>query len=359
MALAAGAFLVTACEEDGPISVVTNDGPEETGEERGWISLGVATPDGPVHVLHAWNDEIVVGGRFDAAGGSPAANVAIFDGEVFRSLGDGVDGPVFAAAVYAGDLVVGGSFATAGSAPAPNVARWDGSAWHAMDAGLDSTVTAFAVFAGELYAAGVFTGDTVSALPRLARFDGVSWSPVTTQAPDGPGLAMSVYDGRLILGGSFDSTGAFPAYHLACWDGSTLCDPGPEFRASDDVLALRAEGSGLYVAGRFTYVGSRSAMRVARWTGAGWSSLGAGLGGPVRALEFLGGAPVAGGAFTRSGNTSIARVARFRGGAWEGLDVGVDGQVDALLVHDGDLYVGGHFAHAGGRLSSHIARWRD
>jgi hypothetical protein len=75
---------------------------------------------------------------------------------------------VGALTVYNGDLIAGGGFTTAGGTPANKIARWNGSTWAPLGSGVSgglSKVHALAVYNGELIAGGNFTiaGEHVSA----------------------------------------------------------------------------------------------------------------------------------------------------------------------------------------------------
>jgi hypothetical protein len=55
------------------------------------------------------------------------------------------------------DLYAGGTFTTAGGSPATNIAKWDGTRWIALGSGMNNSVFALAVSGSSLYAAGSFT----------------------------------------------------------------------------------------------------------------------------------------------------------------------------------------------------------
>jgi hypothetical protein len=86
-----------------------------------------------------------------------------------------------------------------------------------------------------------------------------------------------------------------------------------------------------------TNAGGGFAVRIARWNGATWSSMG-GIDGPVYALAVYddGGGPglYAGGSFTGAGGVSTLRVAKWNGASWSALGSGTNSSVDALQVYD-------------------------
>ena len=145
-------------------------------------------------------------------------------------------------------------------------------------------------------------------------------------------------------------------------------------------LAVFDDGQGggpaLYAGGDFTQAGGVPAANLARWNGHGWTAVGGGVNGAVRALAVYddggGGGPAlyAGGDFTAAGGALVARgVARWNGAAWSALGggggaSGVAGSVYALAVYDDGLgggpalYAGGAFSTAGGAAAANVARWR-
>ncbi|HZN37307.1 MAG TPA: hypothetical protein VFD82_00815, partial [Planctomycetota bacterium] len=117
----------------------------------------------------------------------------------------------------------------------------------------------------------------------------------------------------------------------------------------------------LVAGGWFTAAGGVSASRIARWDGAFWSSLGAGIGGSVysqvEAMRVLpNGDLLVAGDFASAGGVSAANVARWNGNAWSPIDGGTDGPVRCLAsLTNGDVVAGGAFFTAGGAVSSRLA----
>ncbi len=128
-------------------------------------------------------------------------------------------------------------------------------------------------------------------------------------------------------------------------------------------------GGDVIVGGSFTIAGGAPANNIARWDGTSWSALGAGVsnasGTPsVNALAVMpNGDLIAGGSFTAAGGVSANAIARWDGAAWSALGAGLTGGsfstiVKALVVMpDGDLVAGGSFGFAGGVATGNIARW--
>ena len=115
------------------------------------LSGGVA---GVVHSLAVFADgagqTLHVGGDFVKADGQTAAHLARWDGSAWAEVGGGLDGSVLAMTVHPGGdeqgpaLFVGGEFELAGATPAANLARWNGSTWSATGSGTSYKVEALA-----------------------------------------------------------------------------------------------------------------------------------------------------------------------------------------------------------------------
>jgi hypothetical protein len=69
-------------------------------------------------------NELFAGGIFYTAGGSPANNVARFNGTQWLPLGTGINYDVFASCVHKDELYFGGAFTMAGGIFAKNIARY-------------------------------------------------------------------------------------------------------------------------------------------------------------------------------------------------------------------------------------------
>jgi hypothetical protein len=355
----------------------------------GWSSLGSGL-NASIYTLAPHDDGggggtgLYAGGVFTSAGGVAADRVARWDGSGWAALSGGVFGGVFALATHddgggsGSALYVGGSFTTAGGAAVNRIARWDGASWSTLASGMNSSVHALAVHddggGPDLYAGGIFTTAGGVSARRIASWDGASWSPLGTGIL-GAAYALVTHDdgggagNALYMGGSFFSAGGVTAGGIARWDGASWAALGSGMNGVVRALAVFDDGSGagaaLYAGGNFTTAGGLPADRVARWDGTGWSALGGGLDGEVRALAVHddGSGPrlFAGGDFSAAGGVAMDRVARWDGTSWSALAGGVSDEVYALAVHtDGGgspaLYAGGAFSAAPSG-DSYLARW--
>ncbi len=410
----------------GDFSRVANGPPGNIARWNGhqWLPLGAGPSDeidGQAYQLLVHDGRLIIAGRFAKVGGVPVRNIAAWDGQSWQPLGSGFGGSVGSLAIYHNELVAAGSFdATTGDPE--HIARWDGARWQPLASGIQTvgfgsiqSVTPFrdelivtggfdqaggvpapgaAVWNGSewsvwnsgmasAHVVGVCQGSVLGSgrlpTPRgplwvpLARWDGSAWR-LFEDGLNTPLSTLTSFRGELI--GAFEHGYGFNGScntplsgKLARWDGH--CWNPLDVRAEHDygrVFAMTTHGSDLLVGGAFADMNGVPAVNIARWDGAQWHALGAGLGVPdggsysgVNALTTYNGHLIAGGYFRTTGPRPVERIARWSGTQWEPMGSGFPGfaypivSVAALIVHNGELYAGGHFIQNGQQFG--VARW--
>jgi pyrimidine deaminase RibD-like protein len=192
-----------------------SESPDDVYWSEGFRRMGM---NEDVYALAVYDNKLIAGGWFTAAGGVGANHIAAWDGSGWSPLGSGTNSAVGALTVYDGKLIAGGYFDTAGAVAAKCVAAWDGSVWSALGSGVNNGVGALMVYDGKLIAGGYFDTAGAVAAKCVAAWNGSVWSAL------GSGMncyvyALAVYDGKLIAGGCFDAAGAVAARCIAAWDG--------------------------------------------------------------------------------------------------------------------------------------------
>ena len=340
-----------------------------------WSALGsgISAPSGDpyysgsVHTLAVSGSDLFAGGAFTTAGGSPAANMAKWNGSSWSALGLGMSSTVFALAASGSDVYAGGNFSTAGGSTANNIAKWNGSNWSPLGSGLNNIVVALAVSGSDLYAGGTFTTAGGSVASYIAKWNGSSWNTL------GSGMdyyvsALAVSGSDLFAGGSFTTAGDSAANYIAKWNGSSWSPLGSgmagDIYSPPFVSALAVSGSDLYAGGLFRPAGGSAANSIAKWNGSSWSALGPGISGEVFALAVSGNGLYAGGYYvTTAGDGAANYIVKWNGSSWSALgsEIGSDPTSDpivsALAVSGSDLYAGGSFTTAGGAAATNIAKW--
>ncbi len=349
---------------------------------------GTPGPDGIAQTQAIWDPDgpgplparLVVGGRFRACAGVPADNVATYDPATgaWSALGAGLGVPSFAGGpgdsvaslvvTPSGELVAAGILRIAGT-PA-SVARWTGANWTPVG-NLPGPVTRLRLDAsGDLLAIGYAT--TGSALPFLRRFDAATatWLDVAPTLPAGfvPMLDVAeLPNGDVIVCGQFATVAGIAAANIARWDGAQWHALGAGLDTRGECLLVLPNGDVL-CGGYFQNAGGAPIPGVARWNGAQWLPLGAGIGVGftlhVAELRLLGNGDVlACGAFAGSAATSLNCVARFDGTEWQPYGVGFSSENGIPLVSTaielpgGDITVGGLMTISGDTAFTGSARW--
>jgi hypothetical protein len=174
-------------------------------------------------------------------------------------------------------------------------------------------------------------------------------------------------DGTLYAGGDFTSAGnctsAAGCNSIARWNGASWSALSAGMNGAVRALAVGSDGT-LYAGGDFSSAGSclsdDGCNSIARWNGTSWSALDTGMNSTVYTLAVgSDGALYAGGDFTSAGSCTSAagcnRIARWDGTSWSALGTGMNSTVYTLAR--GSLWVGGSFNTVGDKVSSYIAQW--
>ncbi|MFN0242444.1 MAG: hypothetical protein ACKVWV_06075 [Planctomycetota bacterium] len=290
------------------------------------------------------------------------------DGEVFllQAADDGSGPALFAA----------GKFSLDGVAAAVHVARWDGARWSAFAVDPGSRVQALTTF-DDGSGPALYASDDVG---HVLRWNGASWSALGAKF-NRPVLAMTVFDdgsgSALYAAGSFMSAGGQTIRRIARWDGVGWKPLGAGIAGTQSSILVRTlavydDGSGLalYVGGKFSQAGEVLANNVAKWDGASWHALGAGVTGTnasvaqLSAPAALTGSPselYAVGQFTSAGGVAVNGIARWDGHAWAALGSGPEGMPLTMTWFDDGhgeaLYASGYFSGAVGAAVNTVAKW--
>lgn len=235
---------------------------------------------------------LFMGGGFTSVGGVSALRLAKWDGEHWTQVGNGMGGGVWALATFdAGRgegpvLIAGGVFGSAGGAPANEVAMWDGEFWSALGTGLPGVgVYSLAVFddglggGPTLFAGGLITIPGTPAVTHVARWTGTTWtnvSPNNIGANNGV-YSLGVFDDEtgggpaLYAGGEFTSIGGTPAIRIAKWNGVAWSALGSGMNGTGwELLSMPSAGgepAALYIGGSFLMAGGNPANCIAKWQG--------------------------------------------------------------------------------------------
>ncbi|MCA8962378.1 MAG: T9SS type A sorting domain-containing protein, partial [Planctomycetes bacterium] len=322
----------------------------------GWSNVGPGL-SGRVLAVARYGNEFVLGGAIDTVDGEEAGGLAIWDGISLRPFPVGTDGVVYAFHEYEGDLIVGGSFRNIGTMPVGGIAAWDGDNWSPYrDVTAlypnDTAVQALTVYQGSLIIGGTFLF-----------FDDVPARGLITWANDewysfGTGLsgigttgagALLASGSELWIGGTFTSVSGTPAVNVVRWDGAMFHPAGDGLNST--VRALAEYQGQVVVGGNFSSTGATPVSRLGVWNGTTWTTFAGGANASVSAIRTIGATLLAGGDFISVGGVSARSLARWDGQVWSEVSGGADARVSAIAVSDSTLLVGGRFRYLAGRSS--------
>jgi len=369
-------FALKTTDEAHNWSALSNVGTASTSSF--WSALGSGVTRGEyndacVYTLTPYNNQLIAGGFFSAAGGVSAQSIAAWNGTSWSPLGSGIRGHVLASTVYGDHLIAGGEFRAAGGVSVNYLAAWNGSSWSDVGGGVmrvwgqpptyELAVNVLAVHADRLIAGGRFTATEDCHADNIAAWDGSSWSALGWGIAYGyyGVLALGSFDDRLITGGDIIGAGAMLVEYIAAWDGSSWSALGRGLQGcyfyGPGVHALAIYDNRLIAAGCFMSAGGPSVLSIAAWDGSSWSPLGSGIDGVVQALAVYHGRLIAAGDFDSAGGVSASNIAAWNGTSWSPLGSGMNDRVWSLTVYDGELIAGGEFTSAGGVSANCIAAW--
>ncbi len=243
----------------------------------------------------------------------------------------------------------------------PDDIYWDDD-FYGQD--LSGDIYAVAIFNGQIIVGGSFAYIGKDRFNYIAAWDGSSWSTLGSGL-DGEVYSLIVYKDTLIAGGYFWATGDYMTSLscIAAWDGNQWASLGSGLYGY--VISLTVYKDNLIAGGSFWYDGSYSTELhcIAAWDGASWSTLGGGLDGGVYSLMVYKDTLIAGGYFWATGDnmTSLSCIAAWDGNQWASLGAGLAGGVWTLTVYKDSLIAAGSFWYDGSYSTElHcIAAWDD
>jgi heavy metal-binding protein len=281
-----------------------------------WSALGGGV-NGTVWAIAVSGRDVYVGGEFTEAGGKSAPGIARWDGRQWSALGQGISGcrdvftapTVYALAVRGAQVYAGGRFVKAGGAAANGIALWDGQTWAALGEGVrtgiyDGVIRALALRGDDLYAGGQFATAGDAVVYNIARWNGRRWSALGSGIRGNleEVLAIGVSGSDVYVGGMFGSAGPVRAPNLAKWNGNNWS--AADVQPNDGVWTIAVSGRSVYAGGAsFNLPDGAVAQGIVQWYGGKWSALGSGLGtsmhpGPIMVITPSGdGVYVGGDAF--------------------------------------------------------------
>jgi hypothetical protein len=146
--------------------------------------------------------------------------VARWNGATWSAMGSGFTAPVKALLAQPnGDVVAGGDFTLAGGSPATGVARWQGSSWAPLGTFKGQAAALVLLPDGDVVAAGPSATQPAA---HIARWNGSLWVPLAATGTNQYATSLTTLpSGDLVVGGGFSVAGGAVSASVA--DVTTSC----------------------------------------------------------------------------------------------------------------------------------------
>jgi hypothetical protein len=245
-----------------------------------WEALAQPLPtmsfSSQVNTFTEYQGNLVAAGSLRVSGPSNDA-AFLWNGASWQSAGAVLSsGSVLSTAVYQGDLYIAGdtSLSLTGNSASGSVLKYDGTMWTKVGPnGLRGGGSAIAlrVFQGKLIIASRFVRTTsLFSYGPVASWDGTTVSTVGSGSSiNGDIAAMTEYQGDLILGGSFTDGFGVGANGIVRWNGTNFAALGQGIAGTSStgrVNCLDVFEGELVVGGSFDTADGMSSPNFARWT---------------------------------------------------------------------------------------------
>jgi len=275
-------------------------------------------------------------------------------------------------------LYMAGKFKTIDGKHIQGIAKWNGIKWDSLGAGIDGleydslpseypeNTWAITNYNGKLYIGGTFSSLGYIQTPRIGTWDGSVWDSLSIQPfkanSDYSVRALAIINNNLYMGGEFDTIAGLPCNEIAKWNGSNWSNLNfPTLIAPFGIDAICEYEGSIYVGGNFCNTLGDTISNILRWNGTNWLSVGGGIkGGDVSCMAVYKGELYVGGYFFKGAGNACDYIQRWNGTEWRGVGGGTggaNGEIWQLLVRNNKLYALGEFQTAGGVNANEVASW--
>lgn len=147
--------------------------------------------------------------------------------------------------------------------------------------------------------------------------------------------AITKFDGKIFVAGSFDSASGMEAKNIAYWDGSTWNSAGCIDGVVNDLTVF--EGV-LYAAGEFKSCGADPGKNFAKWNGTEWTTI-AGIEGRINTMEGFKDFLVLGGQFDYDTASKVNAIKWTPISSFQKFDNKIDNEVMDFEIYSDTLHV--------------------
>ena len=163
--------------------------------------------------------------------------------------------------------------------------------------------------------------------------------------------ALRFAQGKLYVGGDFDTAGMISAKNIVYWDGKDWHSLGAGIPGIINDMVILNNGN-LIVASTIQNGIKRECAPLMSWNGSDWSVLGLPQNcSSIEALATDGINVFVGGEFTIDSTQNDYGLAMWNGNTFTSIGGGVKGKISSLLYHESMLYCGGTFLTVSDSLS--------
>lgn len=323
------------------------------------ISFGkeLTGPESAPAAIAVYDNVLHIGGHFTRLNSNTpymltTGHIASFSSLAWQGLDGGFNAPVKALCSGSdGMLYAAGSFTKQGMKSMNGIAKWNGMSWTDIPGlGLGS-IESIIYADNQLFACGIFPSLGTSISPSIATLTNGIWQSLgkglrkvpSPMAMNATAHIMHHANGKLYVGGEFDSAGTMPAKNIAYWDGKEWHSMGAGLNGIvNDIIVLK--NGHVVVSSTIVNGSQRKCAPLMSWNGNTWSSLGL----PpnciaINALETDGLSVFVGGDFRLDSITNDCGIAVWDGTTFSSMGGGVRGIISSLLYEKGKLYCGGTF----------------
>ncbi len=244
------------------------------------------------------------------------------------------------------------------------ICSWDGLVYDSLSSGLDthdtlgnqanSTVICGIPYNGKLLVGGTFQSIGGVNATSLATWDGTKWDSLPVRAFQFLGYNSCVYgflryNNKLYIHGQFSSVQGQPANGLATFDGTSFQPVNVPLQPLAEIIDMKVYKGELYISGNFSYTLETGNYDVLKFDGTNWVSMGGGIkggGSGVGEMAIYNNELYVGGYFTTGSGNLANVIMKWDGTAWHDAGWGNpynNGAIWQLLVHHNKLYAFGSF----------------
>ncbi len=185
----------------------------------------------------------------------------------------------------------------------------------------------------------------------MAKWNGTNWVRVSSLL--GQGYAFSVFNSKLIIGGSFQHQNYSHVTNIMGWDGLDV--DTSMFSFNHAIFKLKTYSDTLYAVGSFTGRASNPSNYISLYYNQSWHSIGSPIGGSNWILDVI---KFENDLYLCGYFTNPPDLCRYNGSGFDSV-ADVLGYIQRLIQYKGDLYAGGFFSQLNGISINSIAKYNN